>query len=137
MHVNPYLNGSTYSRYITYEKLKRSSEALAVEEEWRQRLYGESYIPLELAPFGLVYSGPGASDIHHPPEHQLYTWNYLRGPGYEGVGLAFADQAIYAPLTRDYDRKAAFLQLLKWVKNESEKVLEMSAAWYGYIPPKE
>lgn len=136
MYINPYLKGSASPLYQSYEKLERSSEALAVEEEWRQRLHGESLIPPELEPRGLVYSGPDASVIHHPPEHQFYTWSYLRGSSYEGVGLIFANQAIYAPLTRAYDSKAAFSQLLKWVRYESEKVLEMSSVCYGYVPSK-
>lgn len=136
MYINPYLKSSASPLYQPYKKLERSSEALAVEEEWRQHLHGELSIPPELEPFGLVYSGSAASDIHHPPEHQFYSWNYLKGPNYEGVGLIFADQAIYAPLTRAYDGKAAFSQLLNWVQIESEKVLEMSSVWYGYIPTK-
>lgn len=134
MQINPYLKVSAPQLYQPYENLDRSSEALAIEEEWRQHLYGEFDFPPELEPFGLVYSGPTASDIHHPPEYQFYTWSYLKGPSYEGVGLIFADQAIYAPLMRAYDRKAAFSQLLNWARIESEKVLEMSAIWYGYIP---
>lgn len=136
MYINPHLNFSISPLYQPYENIESSSEALAVEEEWRQHLQNESEIPPELTPIEFVYSGPGALAVSHPQEHQFYAWNYLRGPSHEGVCLVFANKAIYAPLTRAYDKKAAFSQLLNWVKYESEKVLEMSSVKYGYAPSK-